>query len=181
MNFIEKLLVLAAIAALVGCSKESEIALTETSNQSVELSNEGSFDVGTIDANGVATINYELYELKDITSCAVSEDAVSNLTINYISNTGYFLAGVGSSANSFTTFSVSLSQNGDILSWTDNAVIFTCKSTTEACDLIVIDAQTYDCDNSTSTCGQAIIGGDNGAEYSACSNWPWQVTRKTKK
>lgn len=178
---MKKLVLIAAVAALVGCTKESEIALTETNNSRVELSTDGSFDVGTVDANGVATITYDFTELKEITSCAVSEDNIDNLSISYKANTGYFLSGVGSSTNSFTTFSISLSQAGDVLSWVDNAVIFTCESTTQACDLEVIDSQTYDCNNNSSTCGQAIIGGDNGSDYAACSNWPWLVAKKTKK
>ncbi len=166
---------------MVGCTKESEIALNESSNDNVQLLLDGSFDVGTVDANGVASITYDLVDLADITSCAVSEDASDNLTIKYVANTGYFLAGVGHSANSFTSFSVSLSQTGNVLTWVDNAVIFTCESTTDACSLDVIDGQSYDCTNSTSTCGQAIIGGDIGTEYSVCNNWPWQVAKKNKK
>lgn len=172
---------LVVVAALVGCSKEAEIALNESSVDRVEQSGSGSFDVGTVNSNGVATITYGYAELSELAACAVSESAVTGLVIEHIPGVGYYLSGVGSSVGSNTTFSIELVNDNGTLSWEDNAVIFTCETTsTTPCDLDVISAQTYDCNNSAGSCGQTVIGGSSGAQYSAC-NWPWIVPGKTKK
>jgi len=168
------------VAAMVGCSKESEVALNEAGYDRAEQSSSGSFDVGTVGANGVAVITYDMLELTELVACAVSEASATSLVIEYVSSVGYYLSGVGVSAGSNTTFSIELTNDNGTLSWEDNAVIFTCETTsTTPCDLDVVSAQTYDCSNSAGSCGQTVIGGDNGSAYASC-NWPWKVIGKTK-
>lgn len=179
---MKRLVVTLAIAAtIVGCSKEAEVALSEATNDRVEFSSSGSFDVGTVDANGNATLTYDMEELTDLVACAVSEDDASGITIDHVSGVGYYLAGKGFSSGSYTTFAIELTVDNSTLSWEDNAVIFTCGTTASTqCDLDVISEQTYSCDNTGGSCGQTIIGGCGGSSYAAC-NWPWDIPGKTKK
>jgi len=100
--------------------------------------------------------------------------------IDHIQGVGYYLSGVGNSSGSFTTFSIELSLDNSTLSWQDNAVIFTCETTSSTpCELDVISEQTYECDNTSGSCWQTIIGGEGGSSYEAC-NWPWKVGTKSK-
>jgi hypothetical protein len=173
-------LAVAVIATMIGCSKETEIAMSEVNN-SVEFSSSGSFDLGSIDAAGNGVITYDLVELAEMCACAISEDAAAGLMIDHISGVGYYLSGVASSTGSNTTFSIELTVDGSTLSWADNAVIFTCETTsTLPCDLDVLSEQTFDCSNTSGTCGQNIVGGENGASYADC-NWPWDIPGKSKK
>lgn len=168
------------VATMVGCSKESEITLTEAGYDRAEQSSSGSFDVGTVGANDVAVITYDLVELTDLVSCAVSESSATSLVIEHVSSVGYYLSGIGVSPGSNTTFSIELTNDNGTLSWEDNAVIFTCETTsTTPCDLDVVSAQTYDCSNSAGSCGQTVIGGEEGSSYAAC-NWPWKIAGKSK-
>jgi hypothetical protein len=170
----------AMVIGLIGCSKESEIALSELNQDRVELNVTGSFVVGTVDASGAMTITYDAAELAELAACAVSEDAIDNLELEHVPSVGYFLSGVASSTGSYTTFSIKLSLNDGDLSWEDNAEIFTCLTTSSTpCELEVQSAETFDCNNSGGACGSAVIGGEGGTSYDAC-NWPWQVPQKTK-
>ena len=172
-------LAVAMIATIASCSKESDLTMNATNNR-VELSSDGSFDVGTIDGAGNGILTYDLTELQEICACAVSEDMVGAVQIDHVPGVGYYLSGIGSSTGSNTTFSIELTVTENVLSWADNALIMTCETTSSVpCELDVVSELDYSCSNTAGSCGQTVIGGENGASYNDC-NWPWLIPSKTK-
>ncbi|MEX2595589.1 MAG: hypothetical protein WEC59_01575 [Salibacteraceae bacterium] len=177
---MKKLVVLAAIAALVGCSKESELNLHESAKDNVVMSSDGSFDVGTVDSDGITTITYDEAELKELCACAVSEDNATDLRIEAMGSS-FYLSGYGQSTGSYTTFAILLSQDGSTLSWDENASILTCETTaSEPCSIDVFGYENHDCSNDVGSCGENLLGGTNGAAYADCE-FPWLVTKKSGK
>jgi len=178
---MKKLIVIALVIGLIGCSKDAENEMSEisNSNENIEASASGSFDLGIVESNGDLTITYDMTELQELTSCAVSEGTSSNLSIIEENGAGYYLVGEGSSTNSHTTFAIYLDEYEGVLSWSDNAPIFKCTSDgTDNCSLDIIDYETFVCSNSGNTCVEGTEGG--GASYGNPCNWPWLVGNKDK-
>lgn len=177
---MKKLMLFVAAAALtVSCSKESNNVLTSDLSQAAneaQLSNSSSSVVGSVDANGNASISYDLSELEDICACAVSESDASGLFINQNTNGDYFLSGVASSTGSYTTFAVELSlSTTNELIWSSSNTVLTCQtSAANPCALTLGNELNYSCSNSGGTCVQTPIG-DGQTQSAADCNWPWMV------
>lgn len=173
------MLFVAAAALTMSCSKESNNVLTSDLSQAAheaQLSTSSSFVVGTIDANGNASITYDLSELEAICACAVTESDAAGLLFKQNTGGDYFLSGIASSTGSYTSFAVELNLSStNELIWNSSNAVLTCQTSASApCALTLGNELNYSCSNSAGTCVQTTIG-DGQTEASAACNWPWMV------
>jgi hypothetical protein len=177
--------VLIACSVLISCSKDADIINSDLNQQNVaQLSVNDAFKVGEVDANGNANITYNITELSELSSCAVSEDIVTGIIItNEVP--GYYLGGLGTSPGSTTSFKVELIEDGSNLYWQDGAHIAMCQSSNATpCTVCLLASESFTCQNGTpNACNDDEIGGGSGDPYTSCgdTDWPWATTDKDKK
>ena len=94
---MKNLAILFSCFVLISCSKDSNLVNLDLNQQyEVQLIITNALKVGEVNGAGNTNITYDVVELSELTSCAVSENSTTALIITN-ETPGYYLSGLGAS------------------------------------------------------------------------------------
>jgi hypothetical protein len=173
---MRKYMIFALGVTLMGCSKESDLGITNAAGNedahTVLASVQNGFKVGEVSGNTVQ-ITYNMNDLSELAACAISESEAGGLNLELFSGS-YFLSGVGTSEGTITTFSLPLALDGGDLYWVEGTEIMMCHTTSSTpCDL-TLEPGGFSCYN-PDDCSEDTFSA--GPHPKSCQ-WPWGSINK---